>query len=267
MEPPRITSPYAPDVDEVRAWMEKMIRALKFVELVTAIIAFIARVCEVNGELQKKLAELRRRRPRSEMLERLERQLVLPLGPAVVGADPTPRSDGAEPKPQRTRKGRHPGRAAFPAHLERVKVVNPVPPDQRQCPVCGTEMTTVGHSRCEVLSVIPARVFVEVRLDERVACPKDDIIVSAPTPPAIVERGKLADQLIVEATCDKYLEHTPVERQCVRFARQGIDIAPQTLGRSVAAHLDSARPCGPAHRRTDPGPRTSGYRFHQHPDP
>ena len=49
--PPRITSPYAPDIGEVRVFLEKMIRALRFVELVTAIVAFVSRVCEVNGEL------------------------------------------------------------------------------------------------------------------------------------------------------------------------------------------------------------------------
>lgn len=233
--PPPITSPYAPDLREVRAWLEKMIHGLKFVELIAAIVALIARVSEVNGELQKKLAELRRRRPRSETLERLERQLVLPLS-GLVGPALAARRDGSKPKP--SRKGRHPGRAAFPVHLERVEVMNPVPPEQRLCPLCGTEMTTVGHSRCEVLSIVPARVVVEVRLDECVACPKDDTIVSASTPPAIVERGKLADSLIVEATCDKFLEHLPVERQCARFSRQGVDIAPQTLGRSVGAHID-----------------------------
>ena len=64
-EPERITSPYAPDLGEVRAFLDRTIRTLRFVELVAAIIAFVARVCEVNGELSKKLAELRRRRPRS----------------------------------------------------------------------------------------------------------------------------------------------------------------------------------------------------------
>lgn len=241
-EPERITSPYAPDLDEVRAWLDKTIRALRFVELVTAILAFISRVCEVNGELSKKLAELRRRRPRSESLQRLERQLVLPLGD--LGAAQVSRPTGAPPRQRErpSRKGRHPGRAPLPAHLPRVEVPNPVPPDLRRCPLCGTEMTTVEHSRCEILNVIPAKVFVEVRLDERVACPKDDTIVSAPTPPAIVERGKLADTLIVEATLDKYLEHAPVERQCARFARLGVEIAPQTLGRSVAAHIDLLAP-------------------------
>lgn len=55
-------------------------------------------------------------------------------------------------------------------------------------------------------------------------------------------RGKLGDTLIVEATCDEFLEHTPVERQCTRFAREGVEVAPQTLGRSVAAHIDLLMP-------------------------
>jgi len=59
-EPERITSPYAPDLGEVRGFLERMIRTLRFVELVAAILAFVSRVCAVNGELSKKLAELRR---------------------------------------------------------------------------------------------------------------------------------------------------------------------------------------------------------------
>lgn len=238
------TSPYAPDIRAVRAWLQQMIRALRFVELVTAIVAFVSRMCEVNGELTKQLAQLRRRRPRSERLEWIERQLVLPLD-GLLALDPKgdkPAVATPATAPKRSRRGRHPGRAALPAHLERVEVLNPVPPEQRICPLCGTEMTTVGHSRCEVLNVRPAQLFVEVRLDERVACPNDDSIVSAPTPPAIVERGKLADALIVEATGDKYLEHMPVERQCVRLSRYGVEVAPQTLGRSVAAHIDMVTP-------------------------
>jgi transposase len=239
-EPDRITSPYAPDLGEVRAYLDRMIRALRFIELVAAVLAFVTRVCEINGELSKKLAELRRRRPRSETLERLERQLALPLGALGVAASSlsAPRDEAAK----RSRKGRHPGRSAPPAHLPRVEVPNPVPPEQRICPRCGTQMTTVGHSPCEILTVIPAKVIVEVRLDETVACPKDDTIVSAAPPPAIVERGKLGDTLIVEATGDKYLESTPIERQCTRFARLGVDVAPQTLGRSVAAHIDLLTP-------------------------
>lgn len=230
------TSPYAPDLGEVRAWIEKMLAAMKFVELVVEVMALIARMRDINLELTKKLAHLTRKRPRSESLERVERQLLLPLLGLVGTAAVVPQ----HPKPKRPKAGG--GRRELPAHLERIEIVNAVPAEQRICPLCGSEMTTVGHSRCEVLSVIPAKFIVEVRLDERVACPNDDTIVSASTPPAIVERGTLADTLIVEATCDKYLEHMPVERQCARLSRYGVDIAPQTLGRSVAVHIDLVTP-------------------------
>jgi transposase len=236
---PPITSPYAPDVVQVRSWLEQMIKALRFVELVAAIVALVTRMRDLNTELVKQLAHLRRKRPRSETLERLERQLVLPLVAVTVTLPAKPATDAAAPK-RRTR--RHPGRAAAPAHLERVQVINRVPDEMRICPRCGSEMTTVGHSSCETLNVIPARVVVEERLDETVACPKDDMIVSAPVPPQIVERGKLGDTLVIEAVCDKYIEHLPIERQCTRFARASVDIDPQTLGRSVGAAIDLLAP-------------------------
>ena len=75
-----------------------------------------------------------------------------------------------------------------------------MPPDLRTCPLCGETMTTVSHSVCEILDVRPAQLFVRRRLDERVACPNDDTIVSAPKPPELVERGKLGTTLIVESS-------------------------------------------------------------------
>ncbi|MBF5066422.1 IS66 family transposase, partial [Salmonella enterica subsp. enterica serovar Istanbul] len=71
-----------------------------------------------------------------------------------------PSEDENAEKGKRSRKGKHPGRAAAPSHIERIEVLNPVPAAQRICPLCGVEMTTVGHSRCEILNVIPAKVFV-----------------------------------------------------------------------------------------------------------
>ena len=214
---------------------------MKFVELVVAVVALIGRMRDINLELTKRLAYLTRKRPRSETLERLERQLVLPLmGLAFVTT--TASADARDSKKARRRSPRAGGRGTFPTWMERLRVVNPVTPEQRVCPICGGAMRIVGHSVCERFTVVPARILIEQRLDETVACPNDDTIVSASPPPAIVERGKLTDALIVEATCDKYLEHQPIERQCQRFARAGVDLAPQTLGRSVAAHLDLLAP-------------------------
>ena len=229
--PPTITSPSVPDLAEVRAWIEKMIKALRFVELVAAILALIVRMRDLNLDLVKQIAHMRRARPRAESLRRLEAQQTLPF--TIEDARPA-----GPDKPKKSRKGRHPGRAALPAHLPRVEVLNAVPPEERICPLCGRMMTTVGHEVCEILEIQPARIFVLQRKDERVACPHDDTIVSARTPPQIVERGKLGDTLILEAVADKYIEHQPTERQSRRYGRSGVDLPPQTLGRSMGAGID-----------------------------
>ena len=241
-----ITSAHVPDLEQVRAWLQKMVTSMKFVQLIAAIIGLITRMRDINTELNKRLAQLTRKRPRSETLERVERQLLLPFMQSEEAKTDQSSANSTLDKPKVSRKGRHPGRRALPAHLERITVDNPVPPELRRCPLCGVEMTTVGHSVCEILDVIPARIVVIERRDERVACPHDNAIVSAPTPNQLVERGVLGTTLIVEATADKYLEHQPIERQCNRFRRAGVDVAPQTLGHSVAAHIDWLEPIAKA---------------------
>src|SRR5450432_2706284 len=247
----KVTSAFAPDLDEVRVWLQKMIAALRFVEMVAAVIGLIT-------ELVAQLAHLRRRHPRSEALDRIERQLVLPLDGLTVPSAAKTKQDTTSDDDKKKRRRQHPGRGAPPSHLQRVPVFNRVPAELRVCPQCGAMMTPVSHSSCLVLNVIPARVFVEERLDETIACPNDDTIVSASPPPQIVERGKLADTLIVEAVCDKYIEHLPVERQCARFSRAGVDVAPQTLGRSVSAALDLLAPLARLIKEQTRGPGLLG---------
>lgn len=236
------TSPYVPDLELLREWLEKMLAAMRFVEMVVAIIGLIGRMRDINLELTKRLAHLTRKRPRSETLERLERQLALPLMGLVAPAAKAAKSAGTERKGGGKRRRGGGGRGKFPTHVPCFDVPNPVPPAQRICPVCGREMKIIGHSTCETINVVPAQFFVERRIDETVACTAHDTIVSATPPAAIVERGKLGDTLIVEATCDKYIEHQPLERQCLKFERAGVEIAPQTLGRSVTAHIDLLQP-------------------------
>ncbi|HVV51147.1 MAG TPA: hypothetical protein VHO06_15875, partial [Polyangia bacterium] len=195
IETATVTSPYAPDVEDVRRWLEKMIKAMRLVELVAAIIALVTRMRDINTELTKRLGDARRKRPRSETLGRVEAQLLFAFGVMV----PLIREPGAkleegtggvtlpgDPSNKKRKRGRHPGRAALPKDLERVTEVNHVPPSLRNCPLCGAPMKTVSHSMCEILDVRPAELFVRQRLDETVACPNDDTIMSAPTPPAIV---------------------------------------------------------------------------------
>jgi transposase len=248
-----VSSRVAPsNLDELKRWLEEMVKALAFARLVAAIVALVSRLTDVNAELTKQLAQLRRARPRSERLRAVEAQLAFAW---AMGS--TPRDESSQPaseapsskpakKPRQARKGKHPGRQPLPAHLERVLEYNGVPLDLRRCPKCGLEMSRLGHTHCEYLDVKPAEIIVVRRTDEALKCPLDGTIVSAPPPPRIVERGVLGNRLIIEATADKFLEHQPLERQCLRHARSGVDIAPQTLGRCVGAHVDLLEPLAEA---------------------
>jgi transposase len=236
----RITCTYAPDVERVRAWLQKMVAEGRFLELIIAVVALVARLRDLNTELMKRVAHLKRKRPPSETLRRLKRQLAF----SFIEETAAERNHGDRGKDEgqrrRRRRGNHPGRRGLPADLPRIEVPNPVA--DGNCPKCGRLMHLLAHSSCETLEVKPAELFVSVRIDESLYCPTDGTIVSAPPPARIVPRGMLGDGFIIEALADKYLLNLPIERQCTHWRRQGIDIAPQTLGRSVATAIDLLTP-------------------------
>jgi len=93
---------------------------------------------DINTELTKRLAQLTRKRPRSETLERVERQLVLPLMGLVAGKGQS--APKGERKARREGSKAGGGRNGFPANMPRVPVPNPVRADQRICPLCGIEL-------------------------------------------------------------------------------------------------------------------------------
>ena len=232
-EPAPYRSVVTPDLDALAGWIQRMMVSLRFLDLAIAIVTLIARMRDLNLEMQRRLAHLQRARPKSETLARLDRQL------ALQGILPEARRPAPKPRKKRPpQKGRHPGRGKLPEHLPRVPLLNPVPAELRVCPKCGSEMKMVGHSTCEYLDIVPAKLVVIVRQDERVACPHDDAIVSAPSPSQLIDRGKLGLTLVVECLADKVVEQQPVERLTRKLQRMGVEISPQTIGRAVARGMD-----------------------------
>jgi hypothetical protein len=59
---PAITSPSVPDLDEVRAWIQAMITALRFADLIAAIMYLITRMRDINLELMTQIVNHRRAR-------------------------------------------------------------------------------------------------------------------------------------------------------------------------------------------------------------
>jgi hypothetical protein len=131
MQSPPSPSPYAPDMSKVRAWLEQMVKALKFLELVSAVVVLIGRMSSINAELTKQLTHLRRKRPRSETMDRLERQLQFRFetkAPVVKVDAKEEAKDESKPK---THGGG--GRGTLPTRLPRIQIVNAVPADKRIC--------------------------------------------------------------------------------------------------------------------------------------
>ena len=128
-------------------------------------------------------------------------------------------------------------------------------------------MTTVGHSRCEMLDVIPARIVVEERLDETVACPKDDTIVSAPD----AERDRRARQARRHADRRgglRQVHRAPAHRATVHSLRprRRRHRAADARSKRVRRHR-LARARRPMHRRADAGPGPARHRRHGDPRP
>jgi hypothetical protein len=114
------------DTDELRQWLEELVAQLQFARLIAAVIALVTKLGDMNTELTKQLAHLRRARPRSERMRALEAQLMLPFAMAASKAAPgeqeqepsTPSDDDShesdeqqvEGKGKKKRRGKHPGR-------------------------------------------------------------------------------------------------------------------------------------------------------------
>jgi transposase len=238
-QPELKVSAYEPNVIVLREFIEKMIREKSFKALVTAIVALVSRMLAINTELMKRLAHLNRARPKSETLKRVESQLSFQFFGGTPAAKPEPQS---EERTGARRGKRGTGRPKFDPSLPRVAERNLVPPKERECRECRSEMKHMCFEVTEVLEIEPARLYVIRRLTEVCACRHDDCIVRAPPPNEIVTRGVLGPTLIMETVANKYIAHLPVERQAVALKLAGATVSPGTLGRAVAGGIDFLEP-------------------------
>ncbi len=233
------------DLSGFEAWLRSQLQGSKLAAVVTVILQIVRALFSQNTELRQRILA-RRVKPPSERLSAVERQLAFLF--AVPDNDIRPAARNARRDAQSSddaskRTTRHSGgRQPLPPHIAVIEVPNDVPAEDRICPVCKIEMTT-SHRRCvRTLNVIPAKLVVECRIDEVVACPKCDAMACALAPPGVLDGGLLGTTLIAECLANKILDGMPVERQALHFRRQGAPISPSTLGRAMGALLDRLMP-------------------------
>lgn len=139
-------------------------------------------------------------------------------------------------KKKRKKRNPSPGRIELPAHLPRVEETIVCTPDQCLCGACGQATHVIGYDKSEILEVKPAEYFVKVILREKRACKRcpDEGVACAPALDRIIEKGKLSNALIIDASIKKYRDHQPIYRQCLSLMDDaGIDIHRSTLGTNV----------------------------------
>jgi transposase len=220
-------------------------------ELARKEIEIAANAAEIHAKtlhiekLKMELAAFRRARfgRSSEKLDREIEQLELRIGEleeevaegnaSAAAADPA----GANAAPgdpaanvaarAKSRERRQPARAPLPDHLPRETVVHE---PACACPGCGgTVFSRIGQDEREVLEYIPASFKVIQHVRPKMSCRACETVVQAPMPSLPIERGRPGPGLIAHVLVSKYCDHTPLHRQSVIHARQGVELDRSTL--------------------------------------
>ena len=180
---------------------------------------------------------------RSERSERLLGQLELELDELTASA--TEDDLTAETTPGRTTQGkgferRRASRKPFPEHLPRERVVVAAP---ASCTCCGSHrLSKVGEDVTETLEVIPRRWKVIQTVREKFSCRDCEKLSQAPAPYHAVPRGWAGPNLLATIVYEKYGQHQPLNRQCERYAREGVELSISTLADQAGACAFALRP-------------------------
>src|SRR4051794_31765008 len=186
-------------------------------------------------KLKMQLATLRRARVgrSSEKLDGEIEQLELLIGELEEdAAAQDARADDAAAKatpgsPAMPRQRRQPVRQPLPDHLPRETITHD---PACSCPGCGgTTFSRIGQDEREVLEYVPSSFKVIRHLRPKLSCRACETIVQAPMPSLPIERGRPGPGLIAHVVVAKYCDHTPLPRQSVIYAREGVELDRATL--------------------------------------
>jgi transposase len=229
------SSPLPDDPEALRAFAASL-----QAELARKNIEITARDAEIHAKtlhiekLKMQLAVLRRARfgRSSEKLDRDIEQLELLIGEleeetaennAKTAADPARNDAAINPAPAR----RQPVRRPLPSHLPRETVVHE---PACACPGCGgTVFSRIGQDEREVLEYVPSSFKVIQHVRPKLSCRACETIVQAPMPTLPIERGRPGPGLVSHVLVSKYTDHTPLHRQAVIYAREGVELDRATL--------------------------------------
>src|SRR5216684_506957 len=131
-------------------------------------------------------------------------------------------------------------RKPFPAHLPRERVVVPAP---SACTCCGsTKLAKLGETITETLESVPRQWKVIQTVREKFTCRECEKITQPPAPFHTIPRGWAGPSLLAMILFEKFGQHQPLNRQCERFAREGVEVSLSTLADQVGTCAGVLKP-------------------------
>lgn len=121
-------------------------------------------------------------------------------------------------------------RQPLPAELPRTEIQHE--PETTTC-ACGCQMKRIGEDVAEKLDYTPGTFTVERHIRGKWACAKCEMLVQAPVPAHVIDKGIPTTGLLAQVLIAKYLDHLPLYRQESIFGRAGLAIPQSTLAQWV----------------------------------
>jgi transposase len=133
-----------------------------------------------------------------------------------------------------------PSRKPFPEHLPRERVAVPAP---TACSCCGSQrLSKLGETITETLESIPRRWKVIQTVREKFTSRDCEKISQPPAPFHVIPRGLFGPSLLAMILFEKFGQHQPLNRQCERFAREGVEISLSTAADMVGTATGVLKP-------------------------
>jgi len=252
------------DLLDVRRKFEQLAAEGRVSDLIDLVVELLARMRDTNNSLtvrlQNALRELYGRKSQKVSAEQLSSMLAS-LGPDVpasaaeaaagsteAGAPPaaTKPESGlvpTPPEPPKPPRGRG-GRAPLPKTLPRRQRKVAVPEEERVCPRCGAARVCIGfRDSGVVLEFVAAHFEVIEEQREKLACPRcpEEGVATAPSE-KVMDRGRPGPGLLANILVEKFVDAMPLYRQAQQYDRDGVSLAPSTLGDWAAFGIDALAP-------------------------
>lgn len=136
----------------------------------------------------------------------------------------------SRPKRRSERKGKKKGPKPLNPNLPRVTETVPDPDIEKLiCPVTGKMMKAAFSEKTEVLARKPAEWYVREIIRTVYASPTGDAVSYSPWPADVLSKSRIDVSVIANILTGRFADHQPYHRQSGQLARQGIELAPNTL--------------------------------------